>query len=180
MGNYYSGINYYFYVWKNSYFMVMTRRLKGNIIAVCLAFLLSIAVYSGVTNYTNLATDIRGAAWVDATVLTDISVTVEGSDLIITTWKDIPDVQSISILLVYNTETVKRSSDTVESSYDRAVSEWEEWEATVIVTVWWKTLPAWTVLASLRVNWSPYDVVPADFVATFTDWSTASLVVTMP
>ncbi len=160
--------------------MPITRRLRGNIIAVWLAFLLSIAVYSWVTNYTNLATDIRGATWVDATILTDLVVKVEESNLVITTWKDIPEVETISILFVYDWESVNRSNDWVQSSYDRAVSEGEKWEATVVVTLWWKTLPKWSEVMKASIVWSPYDIVPADVVATFTDWSTSTLALTLP
>jgi len=115
----------------------MTRRLKWNILAVCLAFLLSVAVYSWVTT-------------------------------------------TLSMLFVYDAETVKRSSDDVASSYDIAVSEWDKWEATVIVTVEWEVLSKWEELVRMSVNWSPYDLIIADMIATFADWSVSSLTLTLP
>lgn len=160
--------------------MQMTRRLKWNILAVCLAFLLSVAVYSWVTNYTDLATDIRGATWVDATIITDVVLFVDDTDLVVTTSKEIPDVSTLSMLFVYDAETVKRSSDDVASSYDIAVSEWDKWEATVIVTVEWEVLSKWEELVRMSVNWSPYDLIIADMIATFADWSVSSLTLTLP
>lgn len=143
-----------------------------------MAFLLSIALYSWLTQ-TDLAADIKGATWTDNTVITDMFVSVEEDNLVITAWKNIPDVASVSILFVYDAETVKRSDDWVVSSYDVAVSAWEKWEATVVVPVGGQ-LDKDSEILEIRVNWSPYDIIVADVVATFSDDSVSPLTLTMP
>lgn len=162
----------------------MSNRMRWNILAVWMGFFLSIALYGWLTKYTNLSANIRWSVWVSNQIITDLVVQVDWeNNLTITAWKMIPSVDTMSILVIYDPEVIYPEEGNIESPYDYSLSQWVVWEYTVFIELWWETLlKSQNILTipSASSPWTPYDMIIADVLVTFEDWTAQSLSLTLP
>lgn len=149
--------------------------LKSNMSVVVIAFFLSFAVYSLATNHTDIATNIQGAV-VSQAVTADLRVSVEGDMLILTSQKDITWVSDVSLLALYDVETVNRSDDWVKTQYTLTISSTEPGEVSLIIDLWKESnIDAWDEILRIDVNWDPYGMIFSDIALRF-EWGDAESV----
>lgn len=154
--------------------------LRNNSIVVVIAFFLSFAVYSLATNYSDVATNIQWAVQGDE-VTADLRVSVEESVLVVTTQKDIDWVVAVSILALYDTETVNWSDDWVTTPYSATVSSNEPWEISIVLDMHGPvSLQAGDELARIAINGDPFAVSFWDIALTFDDGVAQSVSVEVP
>ena len=93
---------------------------------------------------------------------------------------ELSDVESVSLLLFYDAETVSIDDDGINSEYTIQLSDDTEWSATVILT-WIDTkIEPNQRLVSIPVVWSDADTVISDVTVTFDDWTFEPLRIELP
>jgi len=102
----------------------MTHNLKENIAALFIAILLTGGVILFINSSSNLATDILWEKKIDNT-LADMTVVDENNTLEIISNKNIDNVSSISLELVYNNEKVNITRDDLDSDYNLSATKKE-------------------------------------------------------
>lgn len=154
--------------------MIMRIQLswwKGNLLAVITAIVLSGMVYIALINMNALQANVNPSpSFVDQS---DLSVTVEGEFLYVELVREIDDLESLSFLVFYNPDEVVRDSDAIQSEFAYSVAQWNNGEATVILTFWdgeW-TLRAGTQLIEIWVNGNPHEMTVSDAVFAFANGS---------
>lgn len=154
--------------------------MKQNFLAIWVGLLLSFVVYWGISQYSTLTADIRGVVTAP-TISADaiMSVTEQWLDIVLN--KNIPGVESISMLLFYDTDTVKWTDDTVSSTYSYTASNAEPGEVSLVFPLnQAKTLKKNEKITTLIVNGNPYDMIVSDITVTFSDGSVEPLSLMMP
>ena len=116
----------------------MTTKLKENIAALFIAVLLTWWVIIALNSSSNLATDILWEKKVDNTV-SDVNIINKSNNLEIVSNKNIDNVSSVSLELLFNKEQVKINRDSLDSTYNISATEKEGWNGyTIIIQNIWK------------------------------------------
>ncbi len=132
------------------------------------------------TQYTNLAADIRWVGTLSSEILTDIVMQRSENIVTITAVKEIHDIESISLLFLYDDTTVRWTDGTVSSMFDTVVAPAWDWAVSVLLMLGQKTLQQWDDIVQLRVTWEASDLILADAVVLFDDWLAEPLSITLP
>jgi len=115
----------------------MTTKLKENIAALFIAILLTWWVIIALNSSSNLATDILWEKKIDNTI-SDISVVNKNNTLEIVSDKNIDNVSSVSLELLFNKDKVTINRDNLDSTYNISATEKEGWSGYTIIiqNVW--------------------------------------------
>ena len=110
----------------------MTTKLKENIAALFIAILLTWWVILALNSSSNLATDILWEKKIDKTI-SDVNVINKDNTLEIISNKNISNVSSISLELLFNKEKVSINRDNLDSTYNLSATEKEGWNGYTII-----------------------------------------------
>ena len=150
---------------------------KGNILAIVIALILTAVVYLAFQNNTALFADIAG--WKKTPVFSeqgDIGVFLKNAHTLeLQSIKDIPHVQSISILLIFDPENISFDTKSFQSKFPFTYASAWEGNGQLILTIQNK-LKAWENI--VNIWWNNQDmtkVVVGDTLVHFDDGSTEFL-----
>jgi len=110
----------------------MKSRLKENIVAFFVALLLTFWVMMALNSSSNLATDIL---WVknDLTKDADILVSFKNDKLVLQSNKNISNVSSISLEVLFDSSKIDINRDNLDSDYSLSTSKKEWWNGYTII-----------------------------------------------
>lgn len=110
----------------------MTAKLKENLIAFFVAILLTGWVILAINSSSNLATDIL---WTkkNVTANADMRAVYTWNQLVLIADKNIDNVASISLELLFNKDKVSLKQDSLDSDYNISTSEKEGWNGYTVI-----------------------------------------------
>lgn len=108
----------------------------------------------------------------------DVTMQVEGDQIILRAGKTLEQLTSISLLGFYNPETVQWDDDAIQSDYPLSTALGDPGEVTIIYTFPVPvTLRPGSELLRITVNGDPHEVTFSDVMAVFADDTQESLAV---
>ena len=156
----------------------MTAKLKENLIAFFVAILLTGWVILAINSSNNLATDILGTKK-NVVETTDMKAIYTWSKLILLANKNIDNVASMSLELLFNKDKVSIKQDNMDSDYNISTSEKEWWNGyTVIIQNIWQ-VKKWDKLLELsNITKEQYDNINIGHIQVISNnWNIVNLTV---
>lgn len=157
------------------------KRFLENILAVCLAWVLSLVVYQIAQYSWILTADITGWPQPEFNDWSDIVVHQSANEVLeLFVGKTMRDVSTMSIIFLFDPDKVLLDEDAFRSPYTVDYSSAWEGKWMVVLSDIQEVLNSKDTLLTLSVAGNADALVVADVVAIFADGTQASLTVQLP
>ncbi len=126
----------------------------------------------------NLQTSIWWAPLSDDLSKSDVVISEQDNgDILFTALKEIPDLETISLILTYDPSQVKIEETDISSSFQLNVTRANEGQLSIMIQDLW-TIPANSKLLTIRPTGDSEQLTLSDVLAHFADTSSTPLIVT--